>query len=151
MDSNSRKRRTIHFSCVYLLLLNLKKHTHTLLAHRWPHTFRFESCGSLLQLGRVLPISTRVPVAAVFPSPGHVTWMMTVGTAPMSLRPAVNDAPLCWCQLIKINKFGHWYACDTFRKTSSVQVLSVSALKETFDILWIYSLFLPYFVNLIQI
>ncbi len=64
----------------------------------WPtdgHTFRFESRGSLLQLGRVLPISTRAPVAAVFPSPGHVTWMTTVGTAPMSLRPAVNDAHLC--------------------------------------------------------
>lgn len=88
MDSNSRKRRTIHFSSVYLLLLNFT-------GIQMAHTFRFESCGSLLQLGRVLPISTRAPVAAVFPSPGHVTWMMTVGTALMSLCPAVNDALLC--------------------------------------------------------
>lgn len=57
---------------------------------------------SPLQLGRVLRISTRVPVAAVFPTPGHVTWMMTAGIAQMSLRPAVNHVTLCWCQLIKI-------------------------------------------------
>lgn len=39
------------------------------------------------------PTSTRVPAVAVSPSPGHVTWTMTVGTALTSLRHVVVHLP----------------------------------------------------------
>lgn len=43
------------------------------------------------QLVPAHPTSSPAPVAAASPSPGHVTWTTTVGTAPMSQLHAVRE------------------------------------------------------------
>lgn len=43
------------------------------------------------QLAPAHPTSSPVPVAAASPSPGHVTWTMTAGTAPMSQPRVVSE------------------------------------------------------------
>ena len=53
-------------------------------------------CLSPGQLGPAPPTSSPVPVGAASPSPGRVTWTMTVGTAPTSLPRAVSQGGERW-------------------------------------------------------